>query len=154
MEQLVALVYTSKAHSKTDLTVLCNILKTSQSLNVQDQITGFLSFRENIFLQLLEGPKSKVMECFERIKNDQRHSQITVQGICDIDHRSMPDWSMGIINSNGLGQPVALLSLFESGRAGKLYNEQKSLIGLLKMFIRGSIIKLEPNSDSVSEQIK
>ena len=149
MEQLIALVYTSKANSKTDLKTLREILEISQSRNSQDQISGFLSIRDGVYLQLLEGPKVKVLACFERILHDRRHSQIVLQGLGDIENRALPDWSMGIIDSNGPDQTAEILSLFESGRAGSVYKDQQSLLALLRIFTRGTTIKVEPDLNTI-----
>ena len=145
MEPLISLVYTSKSTNKINLSTLREILKNSQSLNSKNQITGFLSVRDGVFLQMLEGPKSKVMACFERIKLDQRHTQIILQGVCDIDQRILPDWSMGIIDSKSPEKASDILALFDLGRAGMVYKEHKSLLSLLSIFTRGATIKIEPD---------
>ena len=95
MNSLYALVYTSQAIQKLDETALIEIFSTSRKNNTSDEITGFLIYREGYFLQLLEGPRQKVRQCFERIQKDRRHRSIVLQGEAYQAQRMMPSWSMG-----------------------------------------------------------
>ena len=147
MEQLIALVYTSKASSTIDLQILKDILKISQIRNEQNEITGFLTIRDGVFLQMIEGPQTLVMACYEKIQTDPRHSQITLQGLGQITQRALSKWSMGIIDPEKTVRSPEILSLFEAGRAGAIYTDPETLLALLKIFTRNAVYKQEPDFD-------
>ncbi len=55
---------------------LAGILSMSRVRNSQNDITGALICRQDIYLQLLEGPTGLVETTFERILRDDRHTEI------------------------------------------------------------------------------
>ena len=69
--------------------------------NKREQITGLLISAENLFFQLLEGPPEAVDECYRRIKEDPRHTNVLFLGmeVGDLD-RLCPDWDMKGVNFN------------------------------------------------------
>jgi len=56
------------------------ILKTSRVRNKQSQLTGFLCFRNDTFLQVFEGAPSAVSALYGRIASDRRHSNVEILG--------------------------------------------------------------------------
>lgn len=118
-----------------------HILEVSRRNNQRDQITGFLIFRDGYFLQLLEGPESKVRMCLERIHRDQRSTQITIQGELFSDERIMSDWSMAYFSAESLSPSSKdLLGLFELARMGESFSEKKSLLALIRLFAKDAQI--------------
>ena len=87
------LIYSSQPFGY-NLEILSGILTTSRVNNVKRDITGALICREDIFLQLLEGPQENVQETYDSIKRDDRH--LNVQHLLDhnIDQRLFPAWAM------------------------------------------------------------
>ena len=87
------LIYSSQPFGY-NLEILSGILTTSRVNNVKRNITGALICREDIFLQLLEGPQENVQETYDSIKRDDRH--LNVQHLLDhnIDQRLFPAWAM------------------------------------------------------------
>ena len=77
-----------------DQPMLNGILADARTYNPKNHITGALICREDIFLQLLEGPEDKILLTYNRILNDDRHLDIEllVQEPCD--DRLFPTWSM------------------------------------------------------------
>ena len=77
-----------------DQPMLNGILADARTYNPKNHITGALICREDIFLQLLEGPEDKILLTYDRILNDDRHLNIEllVQEPCD--DRLFPTWSM------------------------------------------------------------
>ena len=69
--------------------------------NKREQITGLLISAENLFFQLLEGPPEAVDECYRRIKEDPRHTNVLFLGmeVGDLD-RLCPDWDMKGVDLN------------------------------------------------------
>ena len=77
-----------------DQPMLNGILADARTYNPKNDITGALICREDIFLQLLEGPEDKILLTYNRILKDDRHLDIEllVQEHCD--DRLFPTWSM------------------------------------------------------------
>ena len=90
---LSSLIYCSQPFGY-DQPMLNGILADARTYNPKNHITGALICREDIFLQLLEGPEDKILLTYNRILNDDRHLDIEllVQEPCD--DRLFPTWSM------------------------------------------------------------
>jgi len=50
--------------------------------------------RQDIYLQLLEGPTDKVQAAYGRISRDDRHANLTVLSSAPVDARMFGDWDM------------------------------------------------------------
>ena len=87
------LIYTSQPFGYDDLS-LTSILSKARRNNARDGITGCLVCREDLFLQLLEGPRDAVIATYERILRDDRHANIITLRSGDIESRLFPDWTM------------------------------------------------------------
>lgn len=90
---LIQLIYLSKR--KTDEAEIQNILEKSVEKNKKLEVSGFLIYSENFFLQCIEGEKDKVLPLYETIKKDDRHSNIFMISYRLIQKRDFPDWAMG-----------------------------------------------------------
>lgn len=73
---------------------LAGILAASRTRNAQQDITGALICRPDIYLQLLEGPTGKVETLFDKISEDDRHVNVTVLVRAKIEDRLFPSWAM------------------------------------------------------------
>lgn len=84
------------------------LLETSRRRNTDDAISGLLIFCRGYFLQVVEGADEQVSGLIERIRADQRHSDIEMIYESDIDDRVFPQWSMGFekVDSETLVQKV------------------------------------------------
>lgn len=142
MPSLIQLVYTSRARSPIDETMITSILTVSKEHNAKNNITGFLMARGEYFLQLLEGPDLVVRSLYDRIKEDERHHRITLQGIAPIDDRIMENWNMGYITELKEFQTSAqaILELFDLARDGKVISNPKTLEAMLRIFSRDAQI--------------
>ena len=89
----IQLIYASRPFGYDDL-VLTGILSAARRNNARDGITGALICREDLFLQMLEGPRDVVTSAFARILRDDRHTEIVNLWSGDIDRRLFPGWSM------------------------------------------------------------
>lgn len=90
---LTQLIYASKPFG-FDGTTLDAILFSARHHNQRNDITGALICREDIFLQLLEGPETAVHATYARILRDSRHvdAKLLHTGACAA--RQFPDWAM------------------------------------------------------------
>jgi len=90
---LLQLIYASRPFGYDDLT-LGGILNTARINNARDGITGALICREDLFLQMLEGPKPHVEALFDRIARDDRHAEMVKLWSAENGTRMFPDWAM------------------------------------------------------------
>ena len=88
------LIYVSTAVEGLTDDDIESILNASQSNNDERYLTGFLAHNERAFMQALEGERREVLDIYDRIKTDDRHSGV-VQIIGEpIERRAFPDWTM------------------------------------------------------------
>jgi len=90
---LYRIIYSSRPFG-FDSSVLSGLLIDSRENNEKHNITGSLICRADIYLQMLEGPKKKVFEVFEKIKKDDRHLEVEVLSEGTIKERLFPNWAM------------------------------------------------------------
>jgi hypothetical protein len=90
---LIQLVYASKPFG-FDQAILNGILSDARRLNPANDVTGALICRADLYLQLLEGPKSAVEATFARIAEDDRHLEVQRLVSRPIEQRLFPDWAM------------------------------------------------------------
>ncbi len=74
------------------------LLQAARRKNTGRNITGMLLFKEDTFLQILEGEKEDVESLFNIIKNDQRHEKIIKIFKHKPGFREFENWSMGFHN--------------------------------------------------------
>lgn len=86
-------IYASRPFGYDELT-LAGILGTARHNNTRDGITGALICREDIYLQLLEGPSDRVGAALARIERDDRHTELTVLVSAVVGDRLFPSWAM------------------------------------------------------------
>ncbi|WMS44562.1 BLUF domain-containing protein [Acuticoccus sp. MNP-M23] len=86
-------IYTSRPFG-FDETILDGILMDARRLNARNGITGALICRQNIYMQLLEGPEAPVRNTVERIGRDDRHIEMKVHLTEPASERMFGDWAM------------------------------------------------------------
>jgi len=79
---------------------LSDILIASNRNNKLLDITGALVFDQTWFIQVLEGERRVILKTFERLKNDIRHSNITLVELTGIKTRVFGNWWMGLAVRN------------------------------------------------------
>ncbi len=92
------ILYTSSATKIFEDKELEEILEKSRINNQKKEVTGLLIVKGRTFLQCLEGEKDDVLSIYEKISNDERHTNIIDLAEEDIDERLFPKWSMGYRN--------------------------------------------------------
>lgn len=73
---------------------LDDILTVSRRKNAQDEITGTLICRADMYLQLLEGPEAAIQQTFDRIRVDDRHADVNILVWQAVETRLFPQWAM------------------------------------------------------------
>lgn len=99
--QLKSLTYTSWARPGFNEADLDGILRSAQTNNPLEGITGVLIFNGGAFLQILEGGESAVDEMAQRLRSDPRHFNMFVRSEEVVSQRAFPDWSMAYLRVDG-----------------------------------------------------
>jgi hypothetical protein len=92
---LLQLTYASRPFG-FDGPTLAGILLDARRCNERDGITGALICRDDLFLQLLEGPADAVEATYRRIASDDRHVEVRAltRRLIPDNTRLFPRWSM------------------------------------------------------------
>lgn len=103
--QLTRLIYAS-VHGGISTEVVDEILRQSRKNNERDNITGALVVGGNHFMQLLEGGRTAVSDCFMRIMQDDRHRAIQVIYSGDAERRIFLEWRMHLIEESRINRDI------------------------------------------------
>lgn len=90
---LTRLIYSSQPFGYDDA-MLAGILLDARRNNMRDGVTGALVCRQDVYLQLLEGPKTAVRSAYARIKRDDRHLDVRLRLSEAAADRMFADWAM------------------------------------------------------------
>ncbi len=77
-----------------DQAMLAGILSQARLNNPRDDITGALVCRHDLYLQLIEGPAAAIDALYARIRIDDRHGDVRLLLMDEVDERMFPDWAM------------------------------------------------------------
>jgi Sensors of blue-light using FAD len=91
--KLAQVIYTSRPFGFDNHT-LNGILLSARHYNKRDGITGTLVCRDDLFLQLLEGPRHLVTATYARILRDDRHVEVVGLWSGETAQRLFPNWEM------------------------------------------------------------
>lgn len=87
------LIYSSQPFG-FDKAMLAGILSQARRNNARHAITGALICRQDIYLQLIEGPAAAIDALFEHIRVDDRHTNVQLLMQEEASERLFPGWSM------------------------------------------------------------
>ncbi|UZO79476.1 BLUF domain-containing protein [Aquimarina sp. ERC-38] len=93
---------------------LIAIVETATTYNKENNITGCLVFHDNVFFQIMEGPKDRVLQLYENIKKDSRHKDVQLIGQQISTERIFGDWELAVVSDQGnvnlsiQGKPTSL----------------------------------------------
>ncbi|MEM0947967.1 MAG: BLUF domain-containing protein [Pseudomonadota bacterium] len=87
------LIYSSRPFGY-DQATLDGILLDARRCNLRDTITGALICRHDVYIQLLEGPRNKVGETYDRIRQDDRHLEVKLRYFGESSERLFSKWAM------------------------------------------------------------
>ena len=77
-----------------DRSLLAGILVQARRNNRRDDITGALVCREDLYLQLIEGPPDAINRLYAKIAADDRHCDLHLLLSSTVEERIFPDWDM------------------------------------------------------------
>lgn len=109
------IIYQSVASPDMDRAALFRLVYHARIANEQRGLSGFLLFADQRFLQVIEGETWKLMATFGKIRQDVRHSAVTV-----IDERSVTapvfaKWRMRCFDEGGAGAALDAIAGEVSG---------------------------------------
>lgn len=79
---------------------ILKILDVARVNNARNEVTGALIFNAGSFGQVLEGPRARVEETFERIQQDERHGNVTLLDFSAVQDRVFGHWRMAYAGSS------------------------------------------------------
>jgi Sensors of blue-light using FAD len=87
------LIYTSQPFGFDDA-MLNGILVQARRNNPRNDITGCLICRQDLYLQLLEGPEAAIDDLYAKITADDRHLQVMQLSRTNVSARMFANWAM------------------------------------------------------------
>lgn len=108
-------VYMSHAHTNMSDAELDEIRAAAVRNNEPTGVTGLLIYVAGTFFQILEGPRAKVEEVYNRVYLDQRHHRVRIMHSGPVSKRRFGDWSMGFCRLSDAA--VKTKEFFELSRA-------------------------------------
>lgn len=100
MFKLIQLAYVSTARADITERDVDDIVAAATQNNPELGVTGLLIWRDHQFFQVLEGPELAVDILLRHIREDDRHSNLTVIYRKQITKRKFGDWSMGRVSAS------------------------------------------------------
>ncbi|SDR72956.1 Sensors of blue-light using FAD [Erythrobacter sp. HL-111] len=77
-----------------DQSMLDGILMAARRNNRANGITGALICRQDMYIQLVEGPDDAIDALYQRILADDRHTDVKLEMSLAIEERMFPRWAM------------------------------------------------------------
>ena len=87
------LIYVSKPVGFNEKNIK-NILETSNINNKKNKVTGCLIYRQDLYLQFLEGPQKELEFTYNKILSDKRHTDIHKLSENSTKRRLFTNWAM------------------------------------------------------------
>ena len=94
---LVRLLYVSQAVGPITTTVTKSILEKSSANNKKLDITGVLCQGAGLWMQVLEGERTRVNTLYARIMVDRHHQNVQLLSVEEIESRRFGQWSMALV---------------------------------------------------------
>ena len=91
---MITLIYHSVAINTCSAEELCLILTSVRNKNIRLNVTGVLFYHQGNIMQIIEGEYDTIIELFEKIKLDERHTNVVKLIDFKITERSYSYWTM------------------------------------------------------------
>lgn len=98
------IVYVSSAQVAFDERKLDDLARGASKSNRRREITGYLFFQRNTFIQYIEGNASQVTELMSKIALDERHHVVYQMDRADLVERRFPNWWMRYLTPEEMGE--------------------------------------------------
>lgn len=125
------IVYISNAEHyesiRETLFALSGVWNQAKEENVKHDITGILIYKNEQFLQFIEGPDENIDELIEKIKRDQRHFNVNILFEGSSKVRAFPKFSMALYNSRNDTLPIHLVKQYLKNQQGTSQHDLRVL---------------------------
>ncbi|MDC6351192.1 BLUF domain-containing protein [Zeaxanthinibacter sp. PT1] len=98
---MYSLVYKSVATPLFNFRDIDVLLERARAYNSNHGITGCLLYHNGEFIQYLEGPQLQVLNLYDKITKDPRHTKIQLLSYGATEHREFDQWDMAFENVYG-----------------------------------------------------
>ncbi|MEI7531555.1 MAG: BLUF domain-containing protein [Betaproteobacteria bacterium] len=92
------LTYVSKTLRSWSKAEIYDLAFRSSGANMKLGVSGILVYKDNSFMQVLEGKKNSVTALFKKIETDLRHQEVTLLNEVELEKADYRDWSMTFLN--------------------------------------------------------
>ncbi len=152
---MIRLLYISSATRPMLENELMALLQDCRETNSKLGITGMMLYISDSFVQVLEGNEEDVESLFKVIKQDSRHTHITVLERKAITTRKFADWSMGFkqITESELQDVEGLNRLLEQDIGTDYFFREHNLMALLMRYFRNKSMTQQDNMDLPTENV-
>ena len=93
------IIYSSEASTPMQTDDLEELLGHSRRSNGAKGITGARVYAEGIFMQILEGDRTKLQDLMAKIRKDVRHETVIVLRECEIPSKVFGNWKMAYVGA-------------------------------------------------------
>jgi hypothetical protein len=101
---MLQIIYASAATKPYNHHDLMNLLRVAREKNSAAGISGMLLYHDGSFLQVLEGPDTKVHELYRKIEKDPHHTNFLLLLREAVQEREFENWSMGFLDTSQIGE--------------------------------------------------
>lgn len=91
---MFCLVYRSLVSSQLKPHEINDLLENARIYNAKNDITGCLFLHQGKFLQYIEGDQDRILNLYNKIAMDKRHTEVTLLAYDFILERVFEDWKM------------------------------------------------------------
>jgi len=122
---MICMVYISSAKLGLTDGEIINIVEDARINNEKSEVTGLLLFNSGNFMQLVEGHEPTIEALYEKIRQDNRHTEVKLLLKESITHRNFSAWTMGFKNIEKLKKinPEILNSFLEDDLDFSIYQQ-------------------------------
>lgn len=106
---LIRLIYLSRPVGPQTAALSDAIMRKARDWNMQNDVTGMLCEGQGVFLQALEGERSKVTGLYARIHADPRHKDLELLHCESITERRYPGWAMARVSLSDVGPQTKIV---------------------------------------------
>lgn len=96
-ERILRMVYTSESVREMSEDDLWHLLEHARRYNGEHGVGGLLLYKDQRFIQVVEGPPKEVTALMKRIKQDSRHQKVRVMFEDAEGDRLFQDWGMAFV---------------------------------------------------------
>lgn len=108
-----AVLYLSRATIDFSQEDVNSLYQNSLSSNKDLNISGFLCFKDNLFLQYIEGEQAYIDILFDNIKEDYRHTVLVTIEDENITDLRFKKWCMHLVNKSRIDELEISFSLYD-----------------------------------------